>query len=98
MHPLPILLNNGVPVTLNNDDPSIFGNFGLSYDFFQVLISSEVTGLMTLADIARRSFAVGSTLSCWMIYSFFFLSVFYLGGRAESSGNSFVGEELEEFR
>ncbi|KZS88375.1 adenosine deaminase-related growth [Sistotremastrum niveocremeum HHB9708] len=56
MHPLPILLNHGVPVTLNNDDPSIFGNFGLSYDFFQVLISSEVSGLMTLADIARRSF------------------------------------------
>jgi adenosine deaminase len=36
-HPLPVLINNGVQVALCSDDPSIFGNMGLSYDFFQVL-------------------------------------------------------------
>lgn len=36
MHPLPIVLNHGVPVALSSDDPSVFGNMGLTYDFFQV--------------------------------------------------------------
>lgn len=27
-HPLPVLLNSGVPVSLSCDDPAIFGNFG----------------------------------------------------------------------
>lgn len=36
MHPLPILLNNGVPVALCSDDPSVFGNMGLTFDFYQV--------------------------------------------------------------
>lgn len=38
MHPLPVLLNNGVPVVLSCDDPSVFGNMGLTFDFFQVRI------------------------------------------------------------
>ena len=38
MHPLPVLLNNGVPVALGSDDPSAFGNMGLTFDFFQVRI------------------------------------------------------------
>ena len=58
MHPLPIVLNRGVPVTLNSDDPSVFGAMGLSYDYFQVLVSSETTGLITLAQIARDSIEV----------------------------------------
>ena len=36
MHPLPALLNNGVPVVLSCDDPSVFGNMGLTFDYFQV--------------------------------------------------------------
>lgn len=36
MHPLPIILNSGVPVALSSDNPSVFGNLGLTYDFFQV--------------------------------------------------------------
>ncbi|KAI0820220.1 Metallo-dependent hydrolase [Trametes gibbosa] len=55
MHPLPILLNQGVPITLNSDDPAAFGNMGLSFDFFQVLIASEVTGLLTAKALARDS-------------------------------------------
>ncbi|EIW51773.1 Metallo-dependent hydrolase [Trametes versicolor FP-101664 SS1] len=55
MHPLPILMNQGVPITLNSDDPAAFGNMGLSFDFFQVLIVSEVTGLLTVKALARDS-------------------------------------------
>ncbi|KAK0483972.1 hypothetical protein IW261DRAFT_1675753, partial [Armillaria novae-zelandiae] len=55
MHPLPILLNHGVAVALCSDDPSVFGNMGLSFDFFQVLVSSEVTGLIQLGAMARDS-------------------------------------------
>jgi adenosine deaminase CECR1 len=36
-HPLPILINQGVPVALCSDDPAVFGNMGLSFDFFQVV-------------------------------------------------------------
>ena len=36
MHPLPILLNQGVPVALSSDDPAMFQNMGLSFDFYQV--------------------------------------------------------------
>ena len=36
MHPLPILMNNGIHVALSSDDPAMFGNMGLSFDFFQV--------------------------------------------------------------
>jgi adenosine deaminase CECR1 len=59
MHPLPAVLNQGVPVTLNSDDPAVFGTRGLSYDYFQVLVSSETTGLITLAQMARDSIEVG---------------------------------------
>ncbi|KAF8264217.1 adenosine deaminase-like growth [Lactarius quietus] len=55
MHPLPAMINQGVPVTLNSDDPSVFGSMGLSYDFYQVFVSSETTGLMTLKQIAIDS-------------------------------------------
>ncbi|KAI0748685.1 Metallo-dependent hydrolase [Daedaleopsis nitida] len=55
MHPLPILMNQGVHVALSSDDPAMFGNMGLSFDFFQVLVASEVTGLLTLREMARDS-------------------------------------------
>ncbi|EPS97019.1 hypothetical protein FOMPIDRAFT_1129241 [Fomitopsis schrenkii] len=54
-HPLPILVNHGVHVSLCSDDPAVFGNMGLTFDFFQVLVSSEVTGLLTLGEFARDS-------------------------------------------
>ena len=52
------MLNNGVPVALSPDDPAVFGNMGLSFDFFQVLVASEINGLMTLKGIARQSIEV----------------------------------------
>ena len=60
MHPLPALINHGVPVSLCSDDPAVFGNMGLSYDFFQVLVASEVSGLLTMKELARGSFKVSS--------------------------------------
>lgn len=38
MHPLPILVNHGVRVALCSDDPAVFGNMGLSFDYFQVCL------------------------------------------------------------
>lgn len=58
MHPLPALINHGVPVSLCSDDPAVFGNMGLSFDFFQVLVASEVSGLITMKELARQSFKV----------------------------------------
>ncbi|XP_006457908.1 hypothetical protein AGABI2DRAFT_176461 [Agaricus bisporus var. bisporus H97] len=55
MHPLPSILNNGVPVALSCDGPSVFGNFGVTYDFYQVLVASEINGLTTLGMLARDS-------------------------------------------
>ncbi|PVG02591.1 adenosine deaminase-related growth [Serendipita vermifera] len=54
-HPLAAMLNHGVPIALASDDPGIFSNLGLSYDFFQVVMGSEISGLMTLAVLARDS-------------------------------------------
>ncbi|EPQ58065.1 adenosine deaminase-like growth [Gloeophyllum trabeum ATCC 11539] len=73
MHPLPIIVNHGIPVALCSDDPAVFGNMGLSYDYFQVLVASEVTGLTTLGQIARDSLefstldaeAKGKALAAW---------------------------------
>ncbi|RPD64538.1 Metallo-dependent hydrolase [Lentinus tigrinus ALCF2SS1-7] len=55
MHPLPVLMNQGIHVALSSDDPAMFGNMGLSFDFFQVLVASEVTGLITLREMGRDS-------------------------------------------
>lgn len=57
-HPLPVMLNHGLTVALSSDDPAVFGNLGLSYDYFQVLVSSEVTGLITLGVLARESLMI----------------------------------------
>ncbi|KAJ7582996.1 hypothetical protein C8J56DRAFT_956260 [Mycena floridula] len=55
MHPLPILFNHGIKVALSSDDPSVFSNQGLTFDFYQVLVSSEVTGLIQLGEVASDS-------------------------------------------
>ena len=58
MHPIASVLNHGISVCLCSDDPSAFGNLGLSFDFYQVLVSSEQTGLITLGEIALDSLKV----------------------------------------
>jgi adenosine deaminase CECR1 len=74
-------MNQGIPVVLSSDDPAIFNNMGLSFDFFQVIssfvvrswnqthrsrlqviVASEVTGLLTLGQMARDSITVSHFL------------------------------------
>lgn len=62
-HPLPAMLNSGVPVALSSDDPAMFGSLGLAYDFYQVFVASEINGLTTLGTMAYDSILV-SSLSC----------------------------------
>ncbi|KAJ1303110.1 hypothetical protein OPQ81_011311 [Rhizoctonia solani] len=59
-HPLPILLNNGVAVALSSDDPSVFHNPGLSFDFYQVIVASNITNLLSLGQLARQSLEYSS--------------------------------------
>ena len=40
-HPLPALMSRGVPVVLASDDPAMFNNMGLSFDFYQVSAPRE---------------------------------------------------------
>ncbi|RDX47025.1 Metallo-dependent hydrolase [Lentinus brumalis] len=55
MHPLPAIMNHGVHVALCSDDPAVFGNMGLTFDFFQVFVASEVNGLITLRELVWDS-------------------------------------------
>ena len=61
MHPLPVLLNHGVHVVLSPDGPARFGNTGLSFDFFQVFVASEVNGIATLREFVWDSIKVGAS-------------------------------------
>ena len=56
-HPLPALLARGVPVSLCNDDPTIFGQDlnGMSHDFWQALQGWENLGLAGLGSLAENS-------------------------------------------
>lgn len=54
-HPCTTLLNYGVPVSLSSDDPCQFGNFGLSYDFYKLIASSQSTQLSSLHVLAQQS-------------------------------------------
>ncbi|TBU35454.1 Metallo-dependent hydrolase [Dichomitus squalens] len=55
MHPLPALMNQGVHVALCSDDPAVFGNMGLSFDFFQIFVASDIHGLGTLRELVWDS-------------------------------------------
>lgn len=50
MHPLPAILNHGVHVALCSDDPSAFGNMGLSFDFFQVRLAASVPSALLIQE------------------------------------------------
>ncbi|KAL7273666.1 hypothetical protein RUND412_003462 [Rhizina undulata] len=55
-HSLPALLANGVPVSLNNDDPGILGQKStgsMTHDYWQVLQAFDNVGLEGLGDLAE---------------------------------------------
>ncbi|RPD64539.1 Metallo-dependent hydrolase [Lentinus tigrinus ALCF2SS1-7] len=60
MHPLPAIMNHGVHVALCSDDPAVFGNMGLTFDFFQVFVASELNGLYTLRELVWDSIRFSS--------------------------------------
>lgn len=54
MHPASGYLARGLPVVLGNDDPGIFGNDGLSFDLWEVVVAWELD-LRALKAILRNS-------------------------------------------
>jgi adenosine deaminase CECR1 len=54
LHPAERYIRHGVVCTLSSDDPGIFGNDGLSYDFWEAAMSWEL-GLAELKRLARNS-------------------------------------------
>ncbi len=54
MHPAAGYLRRGVPCVLSNDDPGIFGNDGLSYDFWVATLAWELD-LRALKQLALNS-------------------------------------------
>jgi len=47
-------MNLGLPVTISNDDPTIYGYTGLSYDYFEGFISWNLT-LSDLKQLTKNS-------------------------------------------
>jgi adenosine deaminase len=96
MHPLAIAINHGIPVCLCSDDPAVFGSMGLSFDYYQVLVASEITGLMTLGKIARDSLKVSLVdehLPCCINNNT--PVVFNARRRRKSASDCFMGETME---
>ncbi|EUC63198.1 adenosine deaminase-like protein [Rhizoctonia solani AG-3 Rhs1AP] len=54
-HPLTTLLNHGLPVVLCPDNPASFGYAGLSFDFFQAIVGSKSTNILSLKQLAKQS-------------------------------------------
>ena len=94
MHPIASVLNHGIPVCLCSDDPSAFGNLGLSFDFYQVLVSSEQTGLITLGEIALDSLKV-SYLLAHLPPLTVFLVVLDARSGGKGTGDRVVEEEVD---
>jgi adenosine deaminase CECR1 len=62
LHPAAGYLNRGVQCVLASDDPLVFGNDGLTYDFWQAFMSWNL-GLGSLKKLARNSLEY-SSMSC----------------------------------
>lgn len=64
MHPLPILINNGVPVALCSDDPAVWGSTGLSYDMYQV--SPSIYSVSNLGSLLLYFFRFWFPVKRWV--------------------------------
>lgn len=53
-HPAVVYMTNGLPVAISNDDPHVFGYSGLSYDYYEAIISWNLT-LRNIKQLAMNS-------------------------------------------
>lgn len=60
-HPLPALMNQGVPVVLVSDDPAMLNSMGLSFDFYQM--SGSLDALLAHTIIQTGLGSIGSEWS-----------------------------------
>eukprot|EP01114_Cavostelium_apophysatum_P004782 TRINITY_DN1514_c0_g1_i2.p2 TRINITY_DN1514_c0_g1~~TRINITY_DN1514_c0_g1_i2.p2 ORF type:complete len:220 (+),score=45.26 TRINITY_DN1514_c0_g1_i2:860-1519(+) len=54
-HPGCIYMNEGLPITISNDDPSIYSNIGLSWDFYETYMACNNMGLAGLKQLSLNS-------------------------------------------
>ncbi|EGG22670.1 adenosine deaminase-related growth factor [Cavenderia fasciculata] len=55
-HPAFALFNEGLPITINNDDPAIYGYSGISFDFYEVTVGWGLN-IQQLKQLAINSLA-----------------------------------------
>ncbi|MFP4505628.1 MAG: hypothetical protein ACLFOZ_13000 [Cyclobacteriaceae bacterium] len=59
VHPANYLIRRGVQITINSDDPAIFGYNGLSYDYWSILLAWQLD-LQAIKKLAMNSLTYSS--------------------------------------